>query len=219
MEIKIKITRKENADYFSVAIGDIVEVELEEYVAAVVASEIGNSNIEACKAQAVAARTYAVHAKVLEGKVISDDSAVAQAYRAPRFNSSIYPNCIKAAKDTMGEIVTYNNKPANTVYSACNGGKTVSCEEKWGNFLPYLIQQDDNWDLNSGKTKRGHGVGMSQEGAIWAGAHNYNYKTILKFYYPKTSLTNINPQLQINKNHILDLKNKLLEIDKKIGEV
>lgn len=50
MEIKIKITRKENADYFSVAIGDIVEVELEEYVAAVVASEIGNSNIEACKA-------------------------------------------------------------------------------------------------------------------------------------------------------------------------
>ena len=50
MNIHIKITRDENAKYFDVGVGDIVEVDFEEYVAAVVASEIGNSNLEACKA-------------------------------------------------------------------------------------------------------------------------------------------------------------------------
>ena len=50
MKIKIKLTRQENAEYFQVKINDIVEVNFEEYVAAVVASEIGNSNLEACKA-------------------------------------------------------------------------------------------------------------------------------------------------------------------------
>ena len=45
MKIKVEITREENANYFNKNIGDIVEVEFEEYVAAVVASEIGNAHI------------------------------------------------------------------------------------------------------------------------------------------------------------------------------
>jgi len=77
MEIQVQITRQENADYFNVKINDIVKVDFEQYVAAVVASEIGNSPLEACKAQAVAARTYAVKRGVLRGKPISDSSLVA----------------------------------------------------------------------------------------------------------------------------------------------
>jgi peptidoglycan hydrolase-like amidase len=50
VKIKVEITRQENAEYFNTFIGDIVEVEFEEYVAAVVASEIGNGPLEACKA-------------------------------------------------------------------------------------------------------------------------------------------------------------------------
>ena len=41
MKIKVKITRQENANYFNANVNDIVEVEFEEYVAAVTASEIG----------------------------------------------------------------------------------------------------------------------------------------------------------------------------------
>jgi len=43
MDIHVRITRDENAEYFKTYVGDIVAVDFEEYVAAVVASEIGNS--------------------------------------------------------------------------------------------------------------------------------------------------------------------------------
>ena len=58
MRVKIKITRSENASYYGVALNSEVEEDLETYVAAVVASEIGNAPLEACKAQAVASRTF-----------------------------------------------------------------------------------------------------------------------------------------------------------------
>lgn len=225
MKIKIKLTRQENAEYFQVKINDIVEVNFEEYVAAVVASEIGNSNLEACKAQAIAARTYAVHAGVLDGKVISDSSATAQAYRASRYNIKTYPNCIKAALDTEGQIITYNNKPANTVYSSCNGGRTVSCKQKWGNTLPYLIEQDDPWDALSGRKKNGHGVGMSQVGAIQAGLYGVSYIDILDFYYPSTHLTsnygNKSELVYVKSTELLKLRQQILEVQdllKKIKE-
>lgn len=50
MNIHVRLTRDENADYFDTDTGDIVVVDFEKYVAAVVASEIGNSSLEACKA-------------------------------------------------------------------------------------------------------------------------------------------------------------------------
>lgn len=77
MKIKIKITTSENMKYFNCASGTIQEIELEDYIKCVVASEIGNASIEACKAQAIASRTFAVSRGVLEGKVISDSSAKA----------------------------------------------------------------------------------------------------------------------------------------------
>jgi len=87
MKIKVKITRQENASYFNCNINDIIEVEFEEYVAAVVASELASGSSEALKAQAVASRSYAMSRGVLDNKVISDASSSAQAYRAPRYNS------------------------------------------------------------------------------------------------------------------------------------
>ena len=188
MFINVKITRQENAQYFNCAIGDIISVDFEEYIAAVVASEIGNSNIEACKAQAVAARTFAISRGVLKDISISDSSTSAQAYRAYRYNLSLYPNPIQATKETQGQILCYKGKPISAVYSACNGGKTTSSQERWGSAREYLIEQNDPWDAATGKEKKGHGIGLSQAGAVWAGAHNINYKKILSFYYPHTEL-------------------------------
>ena len=188
MEIQVQITRQENADYFNVKINDIVVVDFEQYVAAVVASEIGNSPLEACKAQAVAARTYAVKRGVLRGKPISDSSLVAQAYRANRYDIKIYPNCIKAANDTAGEVLYYNKHPIDAVYSSSNGGTMISAEEKWGSVVPYLITKEDSWTLASGYKKNGHGVGMSQKGCIYAANHNFSYHAILNFYYPQTTV-------------------------------
>lgn len=186
MDISVRITRDENAEYFGVEIGDVVKVPFEQYVAGVVASEVGNSALEVCKAQAVASRTFAVSKGVLDGKTISDAFSTDQAYRAGRIPSGLYPNAENGTKQTAGQILTYNGKPINAVYSACNGGRTVSSQERWGGVRPYLIAQDDPWDDSTKRT--GHGVGMSQRGAKAMARAGKTYKEILAFYYPGTKL-------------------------------
>lgn len=188
MDILVRITRQENAEYFGRQVGDTVSVPFEEYIAAVTASEIGNSHLEACKAQAVAARSFAVSRGVLRGKAISDASSTAQAYRAKRYSEKLYPNCIQAANLTAGEVLTYSGKVISAVYSASNGGRTVSSAERWGGNRPYLIAQDDPWDAAAGTGKNGHGVGMSQRGAKYAAKTGAGYREILSFYYPGTAL-------------------------------
>lgn len=210
MKIHVRITRDENADYFNVDTGEIVAVDFEQYVAAVVASEIGNSNVEACKAQAVASRTFAI--RYIDSS-ISDSSSSAQAYRAARFDIKKYPNAIAGAQATEGQVLYYNNKPITAVFSASNGGATVSSKTRWGTNYPYLIEQPDPWDAAAGTSKTGHGVGMSQRGIKWAAAHDINYREMLQFYYPNTELrydygkiTNVTVPLYIidNLNHILN---------------
>jgi SpoIID/LytB domain protein len=75
--MKVKITTQENMNYYGCEKNTVVEVDLEDYVTCVVAGEIGNAKLEACKAQAVAARTFAIARGVLDGKVISDSASVA----------------------------------------------------------------------------------------------------------------------------------------------
>ena len=188
MKIKIKITRQENADYYNKQINDIIEEDFEIYVAAVVASEIGNGPIEACKAQAVAARSFAMSRNVQYGEVISDSSSVAQAFRIKRYNKKSYPNSIQGTEETAGQVLFYNFKPAATIYTASNGGRTISSEEKWGGKREYLIAQNDPWDAAVGKAKNGSGVGMSQTGAVYAAKQGKTYLEILYFYYPGTHL-------------------------------
>lgn len=50
MKIKVKITTSENMRFYGCASGTVKEIELEDYIKCVVASEIGNAPIEACKA-------------------------------------------------------------------------------------------------------------------------------------------------------------------------
>lgn len=199
MKIRVKITRQENAEFFNCQIDDIVEVEFEEYVAAVVASELASGSLEACKAQAVASRTFAASRGVLENIPISDSSATAQAYRAIRYNSK-YQNCIEAAKATAGQVLWYGRGYASTVYTASNGGRTISSQEKWGGVRAYLPAQDDPWDGAEGQNNRwGHGVGMSQRGAKYAAKIGFNYRQILEFYYPHTILKGEYGAVEIGK--------------------
>lgn len=191
MIIRVKVSHAENLSYFGCVVGDIVNIEIEEYVAGVVASEIGNSHIEACKAQAIAARTFAMN-HVGDDKYITDQSSTHQAFRASRWDASQYPNANEAAALTAGMVLTYDGKPLKTCsYSSSNGGRTTSSEERLGGYRPYLIAQDDPWDAAAcaertaaGKSiTKGHGVGMSQYGAAWAANHGIGYREILGFYY------------------------------------
>lgn len=187
--ISVRITRESNAEFFGVETGDVVQVPLEDYVAAVVASEVGNALLAACEAQAVAARTFAVSKGVLDGKIITGSSSSDQAYRADRPGSGLYPNAVQGTQDTAGQILTYNGKPINAVYSANNGGRTVSSKERWGSDRPYLIAFDDPWDDSTKRT--GHGVGMSQRGAKAMASAGKTYQEILSYYYPGTEIETI----------------------------
>ena len=185
MLIKVKLTRSENLDYYG---KDEIEIDIEEYLKGVVPAEVGNAALEAGKAQAVAARTFALYRYQSKGS-ISDKSSTDQAFRASRFSSS-YARAHQAVEETRGEVLYYNNKiVTNAHYSAMNGGRTYSSEEKWGGKRAYLIAQEDPWDyaVSQGK-KNGHGVGMSQTGAKYAASIGIKYDEILAFYYPGTEI-------------------------------
>lgn len=78
MKIRVKITTKENMNYFNCQKDTIKEIDFEEYIGCVIAGEMGNNAPEeALKAQAIASRSYACAQGVLSGKVISDSAAKA----------------------------------------------------------------------------------------------------------------------------------------------
>ena len=185
MKIKVQITTNENMKYYNCAKDTIKEIDFEEYVGIVTASEMGNAHEEALKAQAIAARTYACAQGVLNGKVISDSASKAQAFRAPRIS---YKNGQAAAKATAGMVLMYGGRYASTYYCHSNGGRTYSSEEVWGGKRPYLIARKDEWTLQE---KKGHGVGLSQVGASTAAGRGVKYREILSFYYPYTTLKQI----------------------------
>lgn len=216
MKIKVKITTSGNMKFFGCASGTIKEIELEDYVRCVVASEIGNASLEACKAQAVASRTFAVQRGVLEGKIISDDASKAQAFRAER---NMYKNCNAATEATAGEVLMYGGKYIGAYFSASNGGRTYSCEEVWGSKRNYLIARKDEWTLASGVKKRGHGIGLSQAGCKYAGAHGVGYREILSFYYPYTTLKKLEMKQEDYTDIVKEAEKVVSAALKEIGEM
>ena len=182
MKIKIYFNRSENILHYN---SEETEIDLEEYVRGVVAAEVGNYPLEACKALAVAARTNALpYAR--QNKTISDTNP--QAFRASRLTDQ-YSNAKCATEQTYGEVLYYDGKLADPAsYSSNNGGHTQSSKNRWGTFKPWLIEQTDEWD-NATKVT-GHRVGMSQCGAKNAANIGYGYKAILTFYYPHTNIHN-----------------------------
>lgn len=177
MNILIKLSREENISYYN---ANEIEIDIEEYLKGVIPAEIGNAHIEACAAQAVAARTYALRRIKAKG-YITDQSTIDQAFRASRFEG--YPNAYAGVEKTRGQLLYYNNSLARCYYSNSNGGRTTSGKDYWNEDYPYLIAQDDPYDNGSGN---GHGVGLSQVGAKNRAEAGQSYKEILAFYYPGT---------------------------------
>lgn len=166
----------------------VIDIDIEEYLNGVVPAEIGNADLEAGKAQAIAARTFAYNKQLKQG-YITDQSAKDQAFRASRFSNS-YANAHRAVAETKGQVLFYDGALiANANYSHANGGRTYSCKEKWGSDRPYLIARNDPWDYAYSKGKKnGHGVGLSQSGAKYAASIGILHQDILQFYYPGTQI-------------------------------
>ncbi len=116
-------------------------VDLEHYLRGVVPREIGRlkaNQIEALKAQAVAARTYAVSNLGRRSALGFDlyGTVSDQVYHGYGAEWSI---ANRAISETRGVIASYRDKPISAFYSSTCGGRTESIEDAWGGEpVPYL---------------------------------------------------------------------------------
>ncbi|MGY4763904.1 SpoIID/LytB domain-containing protein [Paenibacillus caseinilyticus] len=112
------------------------ELPFQEYLYSVLGSELGASwPAEALKAQAVAARTYALKQGMKYGIAHISDTTTDQAYKGV---SVEFPTALEAVKATEGEVLTYGGSLIDPLYYSNAGGKTAESTEVWGNAVPYL---------------------------------------------------------------------------------
>lgn len=119
-------------------------VPVEEYLYGVVGKEMSPSwHREALKAQAVAARTYAISHKnyfASRGFDMTDDTS-SQIYAGINGES---PSVIAAVDATRGEILMYGGKPIDAFFCSTAGGWTENSENVWGSRIPYLRGVSDD---------------------------------------------------------------------------
>jgi stage II sporulation protein D len=135
----------------------VKEMDLEQYIVGVVAGEMpARFDIEALKAQAVIARTYAV-SRIREfggngysgypGADICDDYRHSQHYLTPEEARNNWPfwqrsgywrKIVEAVYSTKGEIISYQGQPIDALYHSTCGGETENSEDVFTNKIPYL---------------------------------------------------------------------------------
>jgi stage II sporulation protein D len=151
----------------------LMQLEMETYIAGVVAAEMPASfELDALKAQAVAARTFALkrmntpnsNVTALYPKAqITTSPATCQAWisddeQRERWGKDYikwHQKIIQAVTETAGEVLCYDGVLIDPVYHAsCGGGATESAEYVWGNAKPYLVSVPCNHpaDQHSGVT-------------------------------------------------------------------
>ena len=147
--------------------GQVLELTMREYVVGAVLAEMpATYRSEALKAQAVAARTYAVRQREkqsispdpeLMGADISNDSSKYQAYFTPeqakRFYGSGYEAYLQKAEEAVDStdrlIMVYEGEPIVAAFHALSGGRTESAETVWGSHVEYLIPVGSPDDENA----------------------------------------------------------------------
>lgn len=179
--------------------GTVTMVPFEHYTACVVASEIPASfHMEAIKAQAVAARTYAA-AKVYSAKASGCpdehplapvcDSVHCQVYRdfSELQKSTGWSKITEAVTATESQLLYYDGSLVmHALFHASSGGKTENSEDIFVSAVPYLKSVSSPYEPDFPRS--GHGVGMSQQGANGMADAGYDYREILSHYYTGTRI-------------------------------
>ena len=127
----------------------INSVPLEDYLYGVVPQEVIPSwPAAALEAQAVAARTYALHTmEENKGKLYDvSTSTDHQVYNGVSGETQATTN---AVNKTKGMVMLYNQRPINALYHSDGGGYTEDSVNVWGNDIPYLKGVKDFSNSNS----------------------------------------------------------------------
>lgn len=156
-EIKFYYSENMNVRVKRASKNIIEEVPFEDYIVGVLAGEMPVSfDLEALKAQAVAARTY-VMKKMADNKdkeydivdTVQNQVYVSNEELKEKWqdNYSERINKVKqAVLDTKGEYLTYNGKIIEAFFFSTSVGKTENSEEIFSSAEPYLRSVDSSWD-------------------------------------------------------------------------
>lgn len=133
--------------------GTVLTLSMNDYLIGVVASEMPASfPVEALKAQAIVARTYASK-KLKSGEVLTDDVST-QVYKDESYFRSVwkkdfdfyYSKIRQAVLETDGMTVQYQGDYIEAIYHSTSNGKTEDAISVWGNSVPYLKSVNSVWD-------------------------------------------------------------------------
>lgn len=133
--------------------GSIADMDMQSYLIGVLSAEMPASfPMEALKAQAVAARTYARYTmrsnKHGEADICADYGCC-QAWKSDEQMRAdcgeSYEECLgrisAAVESTAGQSLVYGGEPVFAAFHSSSAGKTESCGRIWGE-LPYLVSVD-----------------------------------------------------------------------------
>lgn len=120
-------------------------VSLEQYVAGVLSKEMSPSYpLEALKAQAVAARSFAV-GDIDKHASHGFDLCTTTCCQVYAGVSAEYEQTNRACEETKGEVLVYDGDIAAAYYHASSGGYTENSEDVWMTKLPYLRSVRDEY--------------------------------------------------------------------------
>jgi peptidoglycan hydrolase-like amidase len=117
------------------------ELPLEQYLLGVVPNELSPTTfgqVEALKAQAVAARTYVMR-NLGQYKNEGYDICSTDACQVYQGQGTEHPLSSQAVMETRGMIATYQDQPINALYSSTCGGRTEDAENIFDEKIPYLV--------------------------------------------------------------------------------
>ncbi|OUM99399.1 MAG: stage II sporulation protein D [Firmicutes bacterium ZCTH02-B6] len=146
--------------------GRLVEMGLEEYIRGVVAAEVpADFHLEALKAQAVAARTYALRRLERNERVpdhpeahVTSDFRRHQAWMSreafieawgPGEGTRRWARVASAVDSTRGLVLTYRSEPIEALYHSTSGGHTEDAHRYFAGGQPYLVGVPDPWGDHS----------------------------------------------------------------------
>lgn len=136
------------------AITAVLHLPMEDYLCGVVGYEMSNSYpLEALKAQAVAARNYALKKMSTQASRSYDvvDTSADQVFKG--YNAS-QTRVIQAVQETAGFALYSGSTLASCYYTASNGGQTEATKNVWGGSLSYSVVKDDPYDLGNASAKK-----------------------------------------------------------------
>lgn len=175
--------------------GIVRQFDLDEYVLGVLLGEMpAEFETEALKAQAVAARTYALKrntggSKHKDGAVCTNPGCCqaycsVEAYMQRGGTSDYVEKMRNAVVSTKGQVLVYDGKLIEATYFSCSGGKTEDALAVWGTDIPYLQAvtspgeekadyYSDNVKFSSKEFAAKLGIKATGKPSSWFGAVTY----------------------------------------------